>query len=51
MPQMAPLNWLILMVFFTGTFLFFKATNYCSFTYTIKNIKNLKVQQKLNWKW
>nr|QIV24630.1 ATP synthase F0 subunit 8 [Rhipidocerus australasiae] len=51
MPQMAPLNWLILLVFFSSTFLLFKASNYWSLSYSIKTLSNKKIKQTLNWKW
>nr|YP_009995457.1 ATP synthase F0 subunit 8 [Ochthebius salinarius]QNP09912.1 ATP synthase F0 subunit 8 [Ochthebius salinarius] len=52
MPQMAPMNWLILFIMFTMIFLLFNSMNYFSFKYEIKNNNNLsKIQKKLNWKW
>nr|QWB85654.1 ATP synthase F0 subunit 8 [Sarmydus sp. N117] len=51
MPQMAPLNWLILLFYFTLVFALFNTLNYFLFSYKIKvnNIKSLKSQ--LIWKW
>nr|ALO76323.1 ATP synthase F0 subunit 8 [Brachynopus latus] len=51
MPQMMPLNWLMMFIFFTMTFLIFNSLNYFSFKYLPKNI-NLTIKKKtLNWKW
>nr|YP_010759132.1 ATP synthase F0 subunit 8 [Myladina unguiculina]WEX49722.1 ATP synthase F0 subunit 8 [Myladina unguiculina] len=52
MPQMAPLNWLTLMLTFIMIFLMFNIMNYYSFTYNnvtkkMSAIKNIKI----NWKW
>nr|ARH54341.1 ATP synthase F0 subunit 8 [Cyrtanaspis phalerata] len=51
MPQMAPLNWLTLMIFFIFTFLIFNILNYYFFMY--KNSSSFKTKKiiKLNWKW
>nr|WNU00259.1 ATP synthase subunit 8 [Psylliodes affinis] len=51
MPQMMPLNWLCLMLFFTLIFYCFNNYNYFLFFYNKKkNNPNLKMT-KLNWKW
>nr|ASM41786.1 ATP synthase F0 subunit 8 [Leptura arcuata]QVM79130.1 ATP synthase F0 subunit 8 [Leptura annularis] len=51
MPQMAPLNWLILFILFISIFLIFNSFNYFFFYYNIKkNIKS-KIFVKYNWKW
>nr|AXS65723.1 ATP synthase F0 subunit 8 [Cucujoidea sp. 23 KM-2017] len=51
MPQMAPLNWLSLFIFFTVIFLIVNSLNYFMFLYTIKNNNFKKNSPKLNWKW
>nr|ARH54848.1 ATP synthase F0 subunit 8 [Agathidium nigripenne] len=52
MPQMAPMNWLILFILFTLTFLIFNSMNFFILKYTPnfnkKIIKNMKL---MNWKW
>nr|APX39342.1 ATP synthase F0 subunit 8 [Aphthona lutescens] len=50
MPQMMPLNWLILMFFFILIFLLFNNLNYFIFYYKTKN--NLfPMNFKNHWKW
>nr|YP_004935234.1 ATP synthase F0 subunit 8 [Cramptonomyia spenceri]AET13059.1 ATP synthase F0 subunit 8 [Cramptonomyia spenceri] len=54
MPQMAPLSWLILFLFFSSIFLLFNMTNY--FSYFIKSpsqnpINNNIKHNSLTWKW
>nr|AXS65134.1 ATP synthase F0 subunit 8 [Staphylinoidea sp. 9 KM-2017] len=51
MPQMAPLNWLILFFMFIFIFLIFNFINYYQFIYNSKMIKFSKKIKKLNWKW
>nr|YP_009499530.1 ATP synthase F0 subunit 8 [Aegosoma sinicum]YP_009723023.1 ATP synthase F0 subunit 8 [Megopis sinica]ASL05644.1 ATP synthase F0 subunit 8 [Aegosoma sinicum]QGP73214.1 ATP synthase F0 subunit 8 [Megopis sinica]QVM79156.1 ATP synthase F0 subunit 8 [Aegolipton marginale] len=51
MPQMAPLGWLTLMLFFTLIFLIFNSMNYFSFIYPIKETKTKKIKLTFNWKW
>nr|ARX95718.1 ATP synthase F0 subunit 8 [Armigeres subalbatus] len=53
MPQMAPINWLILFIIFSMTFMIFNIKNYFCFFYSlIKLSQNLNIKQyKLNWKW
>nr|QIV24812.1 ATP synthase F0 subunit 8 [Teispes insularis] len=51
MPQMAPLNWLILAILFTLVFLVFNVYNYFSFNYEIKKLKTTKKEIFSNWKW
>nr|YP_010240649.1 ATP synthase F0 subunit 8 [Nicrophorus nepalensis]QTG39886.1 ATP synthase F0 subunit 8 [Nicrophorus nepalensis] len=51
MPQMAPLNWLTLFIFFIIIFLMFNMMTYFVFLYTpLKNKFNTKTSQ-INWKW
>nr|YP_009753993.1 ATP synthase F0 subunit 8 [Cheirotonus gestroi]QIT06602.1 ATP synthase F0 subunit 8 [Cheirotonus gestroi] len=51
MPQMAPLNWLILMTMFMTAFLIFNALNYFSFIYPVKPKTKTTKKSKINWKW
>nr|ALO76199.1 ATP synthase F0 subunit 8 [Trox sp. TRO01] len=51
MPQMAPMNWLMLFIMFTMIFLLFNSINFFSFTYQPKSIQLKKSMSKLNWKW
>nr|YP_010305210.1 ATP synthase F0 subunit 8 [Philonthus spinipes]ULT46827.1 ATP synthase F0 subunit 8 [Philonthus spinipes] len=51
MPQMAPMNWLILFIIFTLTFLIFNTINYFSFKYQMKPSSISKKSSKINWKW
>nr|YP_010010561.1 ATP synthase F0 subunit 8 [Psylliodes chlorophana]QOH99580.1 ATP synthase F0 subunit 8 [Psylliodes chlorophana]QOK35981.1 ATP synthase F0 subunit 8 [Psylliodes punctifrons] len=51
MPQMMPLNWMLLMWFFTLMFYLFNNMNYFSFCYN-KKAHMLKFKlNKLTWKW
>nr|ARH54354.1 ATP synthase F0 subunit 8 [Dibolia rugulosa] len=51
MPQMMPLNWLMLMLFFVLIFYFFNNLNYFSFNYTPKQKQFHKKSINLIWKW
>uniref|UniRef100_UPI0030E07679 ATP synthase F0 subunit 8 n=1 Tax=Monochamus guttulatus TaxID=2079363 RepID=UPI0030E07679 len=51
MPQMAPLNWLMLFMFFILIFLLFNIMNYYSYNYNIKISKKSKYLLTYNWKW
>nr|YP_010701759.1 ATP synthase F0 subunit 8 [Autocrates maqueti]WCK11522.1 ATP synthase F0 subunit 8 [Autocrates maqueti] len=51
MPQMAPLNWVTLMIYFSIIFIFFNSLNYYSFTYFKKPELKEKSSISLNWKW
>nr|APX39582.1 ATP synthase F0 subunit 8 [Dibolia occultans] len=51
MPQMMPLNWLMLMLFFILTFYLFNNFNYFSFNYTPKKNNLTKKNIYLIWKW
>nr|QWB85771.1 ATP synthase F0 subunit 8 [Phlyctenosis sp. N135] len=51
MPQMAPINWLILMMMFTTIFVIFNVINYFTFSYKIKMKSTEKTKVKVNWKW
>nr|ARH54898.1 ATP synthase F0 subunit 8 [Bruchidius cisti] len=51
MPQMAPLNWLSLMIFFIMIFFIFNIMNFYSFSYPVKKNNFEKKITKFNWKW
>nr|AFQ62233.1 ATP synthase F0 subunit 8 [Nargus velox]ALO70737.1 ATP synthase F0 subunit 8 [Nargus velox] len=51
MPQMAPMNWLILFFLFTMIFMIFNSLNYFSFYYQTKFFFNNLNFKKNNWKW
>nr|YP_010987588.1 ATP synthase F0 subunit 8 [Ochthephilus sericinus]WON66007.1 ATP synthase F0 subunit 8 [Ochthephilus sericinus] len=51
MPQMAPLNWLLLFMLFILIFMIFNSLNYFSFYYSTKISKFMKTSSQLNWKW
>nr|YP_009995353.1 ATP synthase F0 subunit 8 [Ochthebius glaber]QNP09769.1 ATP synthase F0 subunit 8 [Ochthebius glaber] len=52
MPQMAPMNWLVLFIMFSIIFLMFNSMNYFSFKYTPINKTMLNTNKfKLTWKW
>nr|AFQ62280.1 ATP synthase F0 subunit 8 [Parocyusa longitarsis] len=51
MPQMAPLNWLMLFMFFIMIYLLFNFINYYSFMYSPKISNFKKINNKINWKW
>nr|YP_002860161.1 ATP synthase F0 subunit 8 [Davidius lunatus]ACB48043.1 ATP synthase F0 subunit 8 [Davidius lunatus] len=53
MPQMAPLSWLLLFMFFTTMMILFNVMNYYLFVPNIKNDKsNTNRQIKTShWKW
>nr|AVN67734.1 ATP synthase F0 subunit 8 [Eurycotis opaca] len=52
MPQMMPLSWSLLFMFFSTMFLLFNLINYFSYipikTLTEKKMINIKI---MNWKW
>nr|UFZ13245.1 ATP synthase F0 subunit 8 [Platychauliodes sp.] len=52
MPQMAPLSWLILFMFFTIMFIIFNMMNYFITNYSIPSTENKNIPMKsFNWKW
>nr|YP_010309694.1 ATP synthase F0 subunit 8 [Berberomeloe castuo]UMR54811.1 ATP synthase F0 subunit 8 [Berberomeloe castuo] len=52
MPQMAPLNWLNLLIYFIMIFLITNSLNFYSFMYMQKTSSMKKTNQiKINWKW
>nr|AYW52314.1 ATP synthase F0 subunit 8 [Anthribidae sp. 9 ACP-2013] len=51
MPQMAPLNWLTLFLFFTLIFLMFNIINYFIFSSSPFMKPKMMNKKKINWKW
>nr|AXS66321.1 ATP synthase F0 subunit 8 [Staphylinoidea sp. 3 KM-2017] len=52
MPQMAPMNWLTLFIFFVLIFMLFNSINYFSFLYTPSPFKAPENKKMLmSWKW
>nr|AXS65122.1 ATP synthase F0 subunit 8 [Monotomidae sp. KM-2017] len=51
MPQMAPMNWTLLMMYFIIIFLMFNCMNYFNFFYKKKSFKTHVKNIKTNWKW
>nr|ASL24539.1 ATP synthase F0 subunit 8 [Semanotus bifasciatus] len=51
MPQMAPLNWLTLFIYFSLVMLMFNSINYYSFLYEIKSKTSKEKKMSYNWKW
>nr|AET13007.1 ATP synthase F0 subunit 8 [Tipula abdominalis] len=53
MPQMAPINWLLLFIIFSITLIIFNTLNYFSFLPSQpKSIHSeKKINSPLNWKW
>nr|AXS66163.1 ATP synthase F0 subunit 8 [Cerambycidae sp. 9 KM-2017] len=51
MPQMAPLNWLILFIFFLSIFFLFNIMNYYIINLTPEKKITSKIKTSINWKW
>nr|QGX86631.1 ATP synthase F0 subunit 8 [Lepidapion squamigerum] len=51
MPQMAPLNWMVLFNIFIITFMMFNILNYFNFMYLPKSYLIKKSSIKFNWTW
>nr|QRV62653.1 ATP synthase F0 subunit 8 [Stictonectes samai] len=52
MPQMAPMNWLILYILFSIILIMFNLMNYYIFIIEMKTLKTSSFMKKmLNWKW
>nr|WGL40321.1 ATP synthase F0 subunit 8 [Tomicus brevipilosus] len=52
MPQMAPMNWLVLFIMFILLFILTMIINYFSFYYyPSKTNKNFLDNKNINWKW
>nr|ALO76593.1 ATP synthase F0 subunit 8 [Coccidula rufa] len=50
MPQMMPLNWMMLFLYFIMLFMILNILLYFNFQ-PIPNMKNLKFKKIINWKW
>nr|ALO70442.1 ATP synthase F0 subunit 8 [Carpelimus bilineatus] len=51
MPQMSPLNWLMLFIIFIIIFMMFNSLNYFNFFYKPSKTQQLKKKIHFNWKW
>nr|ALO70299.1 ATP synthase F0 subunit 8 [Aspidiphorus orbiculatus] len=51
MPQMMPMNWTMLFILFTITFMVFNMFNYYYVFYTAKNINKTNTSLQQIWKW
>nr|YP_010988617.1 ATP synthase F0 subunit 8 [Sclerotia aquatilis]WOR80800.1 ATP synthase F0 subunit 8 [Sclerotia aquatilis] len=51
MPQMAPLSWLNLFIFFIIVFMMFNVMNYFSMIYKTKTSESKKSKNNISWKW
>nr|AML25953.1 ATP synthase F0 subunit 8 [Staphylinidae sp. BMNH 1274220] len=51
MPQMAPMNWLLLFIMFIAAFIMFNILNYYCFMYTPKSSIKKKESSSISWKW
>nr|YP_009422160.1 ATP synthase F0 subunit 8 [Aquatica lateralis]BBA21823.1 ATP synthase F0 subunit 8 [Aquatica lateralis]BDE56936.1 ATPase subunit 8 [Aquatica lateralis] len=51
MPQMAPLSWLNLFIYFAMVFILFNTMNYFSLLYKNNNTKQTKKMKLISWKW
>nr|ALO77553.1 ATP synthase F0 subunit 8 [Dicronychus sp. DIC01]ARH54367.1 ATP synthase F0 subunit 8 [Dicronychus cinereus] len=51
MPQMAPLSWINLFIFFSSTFILLNTLNYFAFSYQLHKSDKKMSTKKINWKW
>nr|AML25675.1 ATP synthase F0 subunit 8 [Histeridae sp. BMNH 1274739] len=51
MPQMAPMNWTLLMIYFLAIFISYNMVNYFIFKYPVKSSLKDKKETSINWKW
>nr|QYK19501.1 ATP synthase subunit 8 [Episcapha opaca] len=51
MPQMSPLSWLTLFMYFVTIFFMINSLNYFSFLYPMKYTKKKQMFLNFNWKW
>nr|ARH54497.1 ATP synthase F0 subunit 8 [Micrambe villosus] len=51
MPQMAPLSWLLLFIFFSMIFMLYNLSNFFMFLYSVKESNKSKINIKTNWQW
>nr|YP_009695351.1 ATP synthase F0 subunit 8 [Diaphanes nubilus]QEJ81529.1 ATP synthase F0 subunit 8 [Diaphanes nubilus] len=50
MPQMSPINWLILMIYFSIVLIMFNSMIYSMFYYAT-SLPNISSKIQKNWKW
>nr|AXS65128.1 ATP synthase F0 subunit 8 [Cucujoidea sp. 19 KM-2017] len=51
MPQMAPMNWLILLIYFLILLILLTSINYYFYLYYPQKNINFKKNNIINWKW
>nr|QUS64003.1 ATP synthase F0 subunit 8 [Zoodes fulguratus] len=51
MPQMAPLNWLTLFIYFLFIYFLFNTLNFFSSIYKVKKFESGGKKLTYNWKW
>nr|YP_004564072.1 ATP synthase F0 subunit 8 [Libelloides macaronius]CBW30522.1 ATP synthase F0 subunit 8 [Libelloides macaronius] len=52
MPQMSPLSWWLLFMYFIILLLMFSIMNYFVFFYKAQEVDSMKIETKsMNWKW
>nr|APX39943.1 ATP synthase F0 subunit 8 [Chaetocnema scheffleri] len=51
MPQMMPLNWILLLILTMIIFILFNNLNYFNFFYNINKNQLKKNKMNFNWKW
>nr|YP_009117991.1 ATP synthase F0 subunit 8 [Brachythemis contaminata]AJE75779.1 ATP synthase F0 subunit 8 [Brachythemis contaminata] len=52
MPQMAPMSWIMLFIFFSLMLITFNVMNYYLYTPHIKNMYDVsKTKKKMSWMW
>nr|YP_009420005.1 ATP synthase F0 subunit 8 [Manticora tibialis]ASN65992.1 ATP synthase F0 subunit 8 [Manticora tibialis] len=51
MPQMAPMNWLIMFTIFILTFIIINMMNYYIFNSKPSYTESKKIHKSLSWKW
>nr|YP_009450450.1 ATP synthase F0 subunit 8 [Stegobium paniceum]ARH10873.1 ATP synthase F0 subunit 8 [Stegobium paniceum]QCI56372.1 ATP synthase F0 subunit 8 [Stegobium paniceum]QDH12155.1 ATP synthase F0 subunit 8 [Stegobium paniceum] len=51
MPQMSPLSWTTLFIFFITIFIFTNCLNFFNYMYKSPEVYKFKLNSKINWKW
>nr|WIL79813.1 ATP synthase F0 subunit 8 [Callimerus nigroapicalis] len=51
MPQMSPLNWVSLFIYFSLIFMMINSMNYFFVTYSFSSKTKKLILKKINWKW
>nr|UZG66045.1 ATP synthase F0 subunit 8 [Aquatica ficta] len=51
MPQMAPLSWLNLFIYYAMVFVMYNAMNYYWILYKNNEMKQTKKNKMISWKW